>query len=121
GGLDDHGAPGEGGDHPVAEDEPALRGVLPGRQLADDQPLFGDPADQLGVPARVRAVDPAGQDGDGGATGGERAAVGGAVYPVGTAGDHDPAALGEPGGQGGGPVGPVLGAGPGADDRHRAQ
>ena len=84
-GLDHHGAPGERGDDPVAEDEPARRGMVARRQLPDHQALFGDPADQLGVSARVGPVDPAGEHGDGGAARGQRAPVRGAVDAVGAA------------------------------------
>ena len=47
--LDDDRAPGEGGDHTVAEDEAAGRGMLARGQLTGHQPLFRDPVDQVGL------------------------------------------------------------------------
>lgn len=60
-GLHDHGAPGQGRDHPVPQDEPGACRMVGGRQFAHHHALFGDASDELRVPPGVGHVHPAGQ------------------------------------------------------------
>ena len=77
--LDDHRPAGEGGDQPVAAEEPAAGGCAPGRDLGDDRRRPAEMVEQVAVGDGVGAVGPAGEHRDVGAVDGEGAAVGGLV------------------------------------------
>jgi hypothetical protein len=102
--LDHDGAFGQSRDEPVADQEPAAVRRAPGRPLADQQTGGGDQLEQRPVSRRVGTVEPAGQHRHRDTVGGERGPVRGAVDAQRTAGDHGPAAVGQPEGDLGGNV-----------------
>src|ERR1700730_9461133 len=91
GSLDDDGAPAEGGDQPVADQEARPGRRLVGRALADQDAAGGDLTEQLAVPLGVTEADPAGQHGHGPAASDKRAAVSTGIDPVSAPRDDRPA------------------------------
>src|SRR5690606_37734905 len=94
--------------------------IRSGWPFAEQQPLLPDAFEEGGVADRVGPVDPAGKDGDGAALRGERAAVSRRVDSERAAGDDRPAPVGQAVTEVAAHVLAVRGAGPGADDGHRA-
>ena len=88
-----------------------------GRVLRHHDAGRGDPVEQGLVRRGIAAIDTAGQHGDGGAARGQRAAVGGAVDPDRSPGDHREPGCRQPGAEFARHVRAVSGGGPRPDDR----
>src|SRR6266702_1312139 len=117
--LHHNGAAAEGGNHPVADQEPRLGRHPAWWPLTDERAHLRDLAEEPFVGLRVGTVHPACQDRDGGSCHGERATVRAAVDPESTAGHDRPPLVGERDRQLAADVGAVAGRRPGSHHRHR--
>ncbi len=107
----------EGGDQPVAGQEPHPHGGAARRQLRDDGAVCRQVLDEVAVAGRVGAVDPARQHRDRGAVQREGTAMGGLVDAERGARHHRASVTGQPGSDLAGGRLAVGRGGAGADDR----
>ena len=118
-GLDDDRRTAERGDHPVAQQESPLRRRRARRHLRDHDAPVGDAPEQLLVPARVEAIQAAGENRDGRALTGERRTVRRSVDAVGGTRHDRESAVDEPARRLDRHVLAVAGRRPSADERDR--
>ena len=118
--LDDDHASRDGRDDSIAQEEPRSRRRQARSHLRDHRADLGDAGQEGGVGERIRAIEPPGENRDGGAVDRQGTAVGGGVDAERRPGHDGPAALGQSGAQTGCNGVAVGGTAPRSDHRHRA-